>query len=56
MNSKFISDIINGIMFFCDILIKFNFYLITMLDDIYELAHVPSMNCHVNKIWKTTQN
>ena len=27
-----------------------------MLDDIYELAQVPSMNCHENKIWKTTQN
>ena len=43
-------------MFFCDIVNKFNLYLITMLDDIYELAQVPSMNCHENKIWKTTQN
>ena len=43
-------------MFFCDIVNKFDSYLITMLDDIYELAPVPSMNCYVNKIWKTTQN
>ena len=57
MDSKFFSDINNGIIFFlCDIVNKFNIYFITMLDDIYELAQVPSMNCHVNKIWKTTQN
>ena len=56
MNLIFVLDINNGIMFFCDIVKKFNFYLITMLDDIYVLAQVPSMNCYANKIWKTTQN